>query len=299
MNLFEHLENFLIEFELSTSQSEHSLDAYRRDISQFLNYCVDHNVNDLGDVDLGFIYNYLSFLQGNETQLSARTLNRKCSANRRFFDYAHQQQLVSMNPFKQVKHFKEPKNLPDFMTFEDIQQFLYSIELSTNLGKRNRVMFELLYACGLRLSELIQLELSQLNFDESTLRILGKGSKERVVPFYDSMSQDLRDYINHVRPALLKTQNHEVLFTNQNGKPLTARGVQYLTNQIALKADMRLKVHPHMFRHSFATHMLDNGADLRLVQDLLGHENLATTQIYTHVSVDRLKEVYQKSHPWA
>ena len=299
MNLFEHLENFLIEFELSTSQSEHSLDAYRRDISQFLHYCVDHNVNDLGDVDLGFIYNYLSFLQGNETQLSARTLNRKCSANRRFFDYAHQQQLVSMNPFKQVKHFKEPKNLPDFMTFEDIQQFLYSIELSTNLGKRNRVMFELLYACGLRLSELIQLELSQLNFDESTLRILGKGSKERVVPFYDSMSQDLRDYINHVRPALLKTQNHEVLFTNQNGKPLTARGVQYLTNQIALKADMRLKVHPHMFRHSFATHMLDNGADLRLVQDLLGHENLATTQIYTHVSVDRLKEVYQKSHPWA
>lgn len=299
MNLFEHLENFLIEFELSTSQSEHSLHAYRRDISQFLNYCVDHNVNDLGDVDLGFIYNYLSFLQGNETQLSARTLNRKCSANRRFFDYAHQQQLVSMNPFKQVKHFKEPKNLPDFMTFEDIQQFLYSIELSTNLGKRNRVMFELLYACGLRLSELIQLELSQLNFDESTLRILGKGSKERVVPFYDSMSQDLRDYINHVRPALLKTQNHEVLFTNQNGKPLTARGVQYLTNQIALKADMRLKVHPHMFRHSFATHMLDNGADLRLVQDLLGHENLATTQIYTHVSVDRLKEVYQKSHPWA
>lgn len=299
MDLFKHLDNFLIEFELTTSQSEHSLEAYKRDISQFLNYCVDQNVNDLGDVDQGFIFNFLSFLQDKETKLSARTLNRKCSANRRFFDYAHQQQLVSHNPFKQIKHFKEPKNLPDFMTFEDIQQFLYSIDTSTNLGKRNRVMFELLYACGLRLSELIQLEIKNINFDESTLRIFGKGSKERMVPFYDSMSEDLKDYIKNTRPQLLKTQTHDVLFTNQNGQPLTSRGVQYLTNQIALKADMRVKVHPHMFRHSFATHMLDNGADLRLVQDLLGHENLSTTQIYTHVSVDRLKEVYQKSHPWA
>lgn len=299
MDLFQHLEQFLIEFSLSKAQSEHTLAAYQRDIAQFLNYCVDSNINDLGDVDQGVIFGYFSSLQQGETRLSEKTLNRKSSANRRFFDYALQQKLVPSNPFKQIKHFKEPKTLPDFMTFEDIQQFLDGIETTTFLGQRNRVMFELLYACGLRLSELINLKLEDINYSESYLRIIGKGSKERIIPFYDSIGLDLRDYIHNTRNMLLKTETHDVVFTNQNGKPLTSRGVQYLTQQIALKANMRFSVHPHMFRHSFATHLLDNGADLRLVQDLLGHENLSTTQIYTHVSVDRLKDVYKKSHPWA
>lgn len=299
MNLKKHLENFLIEFSLQSSNSSHSLDAYKRDINQFLEYMLDNNVNDLGDVDQGFIYGFLSSLNQDGASLSAKSLNRKCSANRRFFDYALSLKLVESNPFKKIKHFKEGKSLPDFMSFEDIQQFLDAIETHTLLGKRNRVLFELFYACGLRLSELINLTVSSINFDESTLLIFGKGSKERIVPFYDSMGSDLKEYIENVRPQLMKTQEHDVLFVNQNGKPLTSRGVQYLTTQIGIKSNLRMRIHPHMFRHSFATHLLDNGADLRLVQDLLGHENLSTTQIYTHVSVDRLKEVYQKSHPWA
>lgn len=289
------LDDFLIEFKLQTTQSEHSLDAYHRDISQFLSY-IDNEAVDFKQIDQNFIYTYLGELQ-KEHQLGERTLNRKCSANRRFFEYLLQLGLVNSNPFKQIKQFKEPKTLPNFMTFEDVSQFLYSIDTTTKLGFRNRVMFELMYACGLRLSELIELQISDINTDESTLLIRGKGSKERIVPFYTSIGEQLSEYIELHRINF--DPKNEIIFTNQQGKPLTPRGVQYLCKEIALKANMRMHVHPHMFRHSFATHLLDNGADLRLVQDLLGHENLSTTQIYTHVSVDRLKRVYQESHPWA
>lgn len=299
MSLKKHLDNFLIEFELSSTNSDHTLDAYRRDIQQFLDYCEEEQMLDLGDVDQGFIYAFLASLQSDEVTLSAKSLNRKCSACRRFFDYAQQQKLVLSNPFKQIKHFKEDRTLPDFMTFEDIQQFLDAIDLNTLLGQRNRVLFELFYACGLRLSELINLKIEDLDLTESVVRVIGKGSKERIVPFYDALGSELNVYLKQIRPQLLKNEKHQIVFINQNGKPLSARGVQYLTKQIGLKANLRMNVHPHMFRHSFATHLLDNGADLRLVQDLLGHENLSTTQIYTHVSVDRLKEVYQQSHPWA
>lgn len=299
MNLEKHLENYLIEFQLRSTNSAHSLDAYQRDIHQFIQYCEDQQIEEFSDVDQGFIYSYLSSLQSDEMALSPRSLNRKCSACRGFFDFLLQQDIISSNPFKQIKHFKEPRSLPDFLTFEDIEQFLYSVDTNTDLGKRNRLLFELMYACGLRLSETINLEVKDINFDESTLRILGKGSKERIGIIYESLAESLKEYVQTTRDNLLKTQTHDVLFVNQNGKPLTSRGVQYLAEQIGLKANLPMKIHPHMFRHSFATHLLDNGADLRLVQDLLGHENLSTTQIYTHVSVDRLKEVYKKSHPWA
>lgn len=290
-----HLDDFLIEFKLQSTQSDHSYDAYKRDISQFLNYLELAQI-DLSQVDKNVIYSFLSDLQ-QENKLSERSLNRKCSANRRFFDYLLQNKVVVYNPFKQIKHFKEPKTLPDFMTFEDVKQFLNSIDESTALGVRNRVLFELMYACGLRLSEILGLTISDVDFRERTLLIRGKGSKERLVPFYESIGSQLKNYIEQYRNSF--DDNLQIIFTNQRGKPLTSRGVQYVCQQIALKANMRMHIHPHMFRHSFATHLLDNGADLRLVQDLLGHENLSTTQIYTHVSIDRLKRVYQESHPWA
>ena len=290
-----HLDDFLIEFKLQSTQSDHSHDAYKRDISQFLNYLELAQI-DLSQVDKNVIYSFLNDLQ-QENKLSERSLNRKCSANRRFFDYLLQNKMVVYNPFKQIKHFKEPKTLPDFMTFEDVKQFLNSIDESTALGVRNRVLFELMYACGLRLSEILGLTISDVDFRERTLLIRGKGSKERLVPFYESIGSQLKNYIEQYRNSF--DDNLQIIFTNQRGKPLTSRGVQYVCQQIALKANMRMHIHPHMLRHSFATHLLDNGADLRLVQDLLGHENLSTTQIYTHVSIDRLKRVYQESHPWA
>lgn len=289
------LNDFLIEFSLKTTQSDHSYDAYRRDISQLLDYLQDANI-ELKDVDKNTIYNFLESLQ-IETTLAASSLNRKCSANRSFFDYLVQTKKIESNPFKQIKHFKEPQTLPDFLTFDDISQFLNSIDESTKLGFRNRTLFELMYACGLRLSETIDLKIEDINFDERTLVILGKGSKERMVPFYEGISDQLLEYISNYRISF--DDQERTVFTNQRGKPLTSRGIQHICEQIALKANMRMHVHPHMFRHSFATHLLDNGADLRLVQDLLGHENLSTTQIYTHVSIDRLKKVYLKSHPWA
>lgn len=289
------LDNFLLEFKLKSTQSKHSLDAYQRDITQFIDFVESQGIKDLNEVNQLFIHQFLNDLQ-QENTLSAKSLNRKCSANRSFFDYLLQVDKVNHNPFKQIKHFKEPKSLPEFLTFDEIQQFLYSIDTSSHLGFRNRVMFELMYACGLRLSELLSLQIPDINFDESWLLIQGKGSKQRMVPFYEQIGLTLKEYIEQYR---LSFDEDLTVFTNQRGKPLTSRGVQYVCHQIALKANMRSNVHPHMFRHSFATHLLDNGADLRLVQELLGHENLATTQIYTHVSLDRLKKVYQQSHPWA
>lgn len=285
------LDDFLVEFHLQNTQSDHSMKAYQRDISQFLQFVESEQLQDLNTIDEGFIYMFLSQIQ-QEAKLAEKSLNRKCSANRRFFDYLMTRNVVAHNPFKQIKHFKEPKSLPEFMTFEDVEQFLNSIDISETNGLRNRCLFELMYACGLRLSETIVLRQSDFNFDERTVLIKGKGSKERIVPFYVGIGDLLQE---HIRKSL----HQDYLFTNKDGKPLSSRGVQYICQQIALKANMRLHVHPHMFRHSFATHLLDNGADLLLVQELLGHENLSTTQIYTHVSIDRLKEVYQKSHPWA
>lgn len=290
----QHLENYLIEFSLVNSDSKHSLNAYRRDIEQFLAY----QENESKEVDQAYIYEYISFLNQKETMLAPSTINRKMSALRGYYDYLLQQKVVTNNPFNLIKQLKQSKTVPDFLTFDDVSRFLESIDESTPDGLRNRCLFELLYACGLRLSECLSLKISDIDFNQQIVTVMGKGAKERWIPFYDEIGHNLRKYIEQVRNIWQPDKNNDILFLNQRGQGLTSRGVQYLCQKIANKASMRMKVHPHMFRHSFATHLLDNGADLRLVQELLGHENLSTTQIYTHVSVDRLKKVYNQSHPW-
>lgn len=293
----ELLEAFLVEFNLANTQSIHSLDAYRRDIQQFLDYLEDKEL-ELSELTQTQVYDYLASLQNNDVQLSSATLNRKCSACRSFYNFLNLNYKFSGNPFKRIKHFKESQKLPNYLTFEEISLFLTAIDTTTLLGKRNRVMLEFLYASGLRVSELVDLKIQDIDCNENQVRIFGKGKSERIGLFYDSFSLRLQDYINNIRSQLVLDDN-DSLFVNQKGKKLSTRAIQYLCEETGYKAGLNQRVHPHMLRHSFATHLLDNGADLRFVQELLGHKNLSTTQIYTHVSSDRLRQVYKKFHPWS
>lgn len=293
----ELLEAFLVEFNLANTQSIHSLDAYRRDIQQFLDYLEDKEL-ELSELTQTQVYDYLASLQNNDVQLSSATLNRKCSACRSFYNFLNLNYKFSGNPFKRIKHFKESQKLPNYLTFEEISLFLTAIDTTTLLGKRNRVMLEFLYASGLRVSELVDLKIQDIDCNENQVRIFGKGKSERIGLFYDSFSLRLQDYIYNIRSQLVLDDN-DSLFVNQKGKKLSTRAIQYLCEETGYKAGLNQRVHPHMLRHSFATHLLDNGADLRFVQELLGHKNLSTTQIYTHVSSDRLRQVYKKFHPWS
>lgn len=294
----EYLEEFLKSFAIAHTNSKYSYVSYEHDIKQFLEFCEREHIENLADVQSNDVYGFVDFLNKDQ-KLKTSTINRKLSAVRAFYDFMVLNYGYTKNPFKTIKHFKQDRPLPDFLTFNEVSHLINSIDTESLKGQRDATIIEMLYACGLRVSECSELELSDINFNERILRVIGKGDKERIVPFYESFAQTLLNYGEKVRPVLLKGQVHSKLFVNMRGNPLTQRGIQLITEQAGLMAGLRIRVHPHVLRHSFATHLLDNGADLRFVQELLGHENLSTTQIYTHVSMDRLKKVYEASHPRA
>ncbi len=190
------------------------------------------------------------------------------------------------------------RKLPEFMTFDQMETLLNSFDLSEPTEIRDRCMIEVMYACGLRVSECAGLKIMNINLKDGFLSVIGKESKERMVPFYPRCGQLIQLYLNEVRPLWMeKMPEHGILFVNQHGHPISSRTIQQVVEDSGVKAGIPFHLHPHMIRHSFATHLLDNGADLRVVQELLGHENLSTTQIYTHVTQDRLRKVVDQAHP--
>lgn len=281
---------FLDQFITQLDASDNTKLAYQNDIQQFLNFINQENVA-VDEVSHKIVGNYIYYLH-QEFNLKSSSVARKLSALRLYYDFLVQRKGLLNYPFQNIKNPKQNKALPDFLFVEEIDEFLDSIDLNEQFGLRNRVMFELMYACGLRVSEVCNLLLSQIDFENNIVRVVGKGNKERIVPFYDAVKSLLVQYIN-------ENFITERLFLNKNGKPLTTRGIQYILEQCGKKTNLRIKLHPHMFRHSFATHLLDNGADLRLLQQLLGHENIKTTQVYLHVSNDYLKQTYYEAHPRA
>lgn len=298
MKINELIEEFLINFSLAHSKSEHSMEAYRSDILEFINFFKIENSNELQNLKTNDVYTYIEYLS-KDRGLKMSSLNRKCSANRSLFQFLILNYGFLENPFHDIKHFKQEQHLPDFLMFREVEQLLHSLPLDSPKEVRDATLIELLYACGLRVSELVALRLNDVNLNEQVLTVTGKGDKQRVVPFYTSMKELLDLYINNHRPLLLKGKDSDVLFLNLRGHPITTRAIQQIVEKAGYHAGLRSRLHPHVLRHTFATHMLDNGADLRFVQELLGHENLSTTQIYTHVSVDRLKNVYDDAHPRA
>lgn len=296
----QEIERFLVYISNKNTGSKHTADAYGRDLTRFMMFLQEQHIISWSAVDKDLAKRYIDCLCGDaNSYLKSSTLNRNLSGLRSFFNYLVLNGKVAANPFNRIRAPRGSKMLPDFLLFEEVERLFDAIETQTPEGRRDRVMFELMYASGLRVAETSALMVANIDLGQRMLRIKGKGSKERFVPFYPSIGSLLKDYLAKDRPFLLDGSRDDHVFINNRHKPLSERGIQYLLDKYALMAGLNKTVHPHMLRHSFATHLLDNGADLRIVQELLGHAHLSTTQIYTHVTVDRLKSAYLSAHPRA
>lgn len=301
MNYDEIIHDFLMDLSLRKTGSKDTLDAYRRDIQRFCLFLKENHIPSFHQVDKALASAYIYELKNGKYSrkaISNATYSRNLSTLRTFFRYLQQHDGVPQNPFQSFHVQNQNRPLPEFLTYDQIEDILNQFDLSQPKEFRNRVLIELLYACGLRLSECLQLKCSDVFLDQRYIIVMGKGSKQRMVPFYASFQVILKQYLQTFRPLLI-AQDSEYVFAGLKGKPISSRSVQLMVEQAAIKANIPFHVHPHMFRHSFASHLLDNGADLRIVQELLGHEQLATTQIYTHVSQDTLMQVIKTSHPFA
>lgn len=296
----DYLEAFLQHKKVSLSGSEETQDAYRRDIKHFLDFLEKIKFEDVLKVDKYIMLDYISELRSENTAkkvISNATFSRHLSSLRSFFVFLNQHYEMPLNPMTGYKGVKIQRKLPDFLMYNQMHDLLMSIDTSTIVGKRNRAILEIMYACGLRVSEVSSLKLSNIDFSSNTLVVSGKGNKMRMVPFYPRACEVLKDYRDFARNEMLKAKKHDNFFVSQIGAPITSRAIENIVNKVATDAQVNYEVHPHMIRHTFATHLLDNGADLRMVQELLGHENISTTQIYTHLSSDRLKKSYNEAHP--
>jgi len=255
-------------------------------------------INSLEKVDKYVLRDYISWLMGQG--IVKASLARKLSAIRSFYRYLVREEILPTNPLEKASSPKLDRRLPSFLTIEETVRLLKAPDLATPQGLRDRALIELIYASGLRLSELVNLNLGQVNLDTREVRVWGKGSKERVVLMGEPAAKALSNYLSQSRPRLSgKRRDGGALFLNRYGGRLTKRMVQMTLGKYAQEAGIDKRVHPHLLRHTFATHLLDGGADLRVVQELLGHANLSTTQIYTHVTQSQAKKVYLSAHPMA
>ena len=282
--------------------SKYTVNGYVKDVNDFAKYLRDNKLaSSLKDIKRSRTCSYyVSELVKKGYQ--AKSINRKISSLRTFYNFLLKESIVTVNHFKEVENVKTPKKLPTFIDEADMLTILDSIDTKTDLGNRNRVLIELLYATGMRISEICSLEIKQVNFYNNTIKVNGKGKKDRIVILYDSIADKLKFYIDFTRSNLLSISgNSEItnVFINYKGTPLTPRGVRKIINTIIDACAVNKHVSPHMIRHSFATALLNNGADLRIVQELLGHENLQTNQIYTHVSTKNMKSAFEKAFPRA
>ena len=303
MNFDVVLERFLQYVKRNGTGSIDTQNAYCRDIQRFLSYLEERKVFSLEKVDKSLISDYILALRSGEIggqALSNASFSRNLSALKSFYKYCNQYEGIKNNPVKPFKSVKNPRHLPEYLTFDQVEAMLNTFDLSNPTEVRNRCIIETMYACGLRVSESAGLRVQDVDTENSVLKVLGKENKERMVPFYPRCCQLLEVYLQQVRPYLLQdTKDNGLVFLNQKGKGISERAIQMIVDKAAVNAGLYMHVHPHMLRHSFATHLLDNGAGLRDVQELLGHANLSTTQIYTHVTQDRLRKVVETAHPHA
>lgn len=280
--------------------SEFTITSYMNDINEYNNFIIMENYKSLVDLTPNISRQYLTYL--NSKKFSKRSVARKMSSLRSFYRYLERNNKVDVNYFQNITSPKIDKTLPKFLYLEEIEELFNSINTNTSIGKRDYALLELLYGTGIRVSEFCNIKLSDCDFYNNEIIVMGKGSKERYVPISDNIKEAIYEYINSARNEFLarsKSGYSDYLFLNFKGTPLTTRGVRVVLDNVTARAAEELKLSPHMLRHSFATHLLDNGADLRSVQELLGHENLQTTQIYTHVSKERLKKDYMEHFPRA
>ncbi len=296
---------FIAKLEHEKGYSEHTLRAYHKDLSQFDTFLGDEKCSSLKRVNHLLLRKFLAVLRTNN--YSKTTIARKLASIRSFFKYLIQVGELVSNPFEALRTPKQEKKLPHFLSISDVDVLLKTPDCSNSMGLRDLAMLETLYSTGIRVSELVNLDEGDIDFFGGLIKVTGKGKKERIVPIGTHATKAIKEYLDS-RSKYKKEEKDEKkkasqasgtkpLFLNKYGNRLTARSVARTLDKYLKKSGVNLLTSPHTFRHSFATHLLDKGADLRSVQELLGHSNLSTTQIYTHVTTERLKSVYDKAHP--
>ena len=290
----EQVENFLDHLLLERGLSVQTIAAYRVDLGHFGLFLEALGNPEPESLSQAQVSDYILLLK---QAYARRTIRRRFSALNSFFRFLLAKGEIRRQPLAGFDLPQLDKNLPEVLSVAEMKLLLAAPDPVTTLGERDKVMLEVLYGAGLRVSELVGLELQQINFNLGVITVIGKGNKERIIPLPLPIISNLRDYIDKGRRQLLKGKSSTYLFLNRSGKPLSREGFWKTIRRYALKAGIKQEVYPHLLRHSFATHLLSGGADLRIVQTLLGHADLATTQIYTQVDAERLKEVYRRYHP--
>jgi integrase/recombinase XerD len=279
---------------LEKGLSQNTVSSYKSDLSFFVSYLESEGV-DILEVDEKVVLEYLSFC--HRSGLGHRSIARYLSSIRSLFRFLTDENLIKRDPTVNITRPKSVKNPPEYLTLEEVEILLDLPDEKSTLGLRDKAILELMYSCGLRISEVTALEVAQVNFSERCILVFGKGKKERIVPFGKRAERLLCDYIDTSRVKLLKKKPTSSLFLNFRGEPLSRKGLWKIINVYAKRSGIKKPIKPHTLRHSFATHLIQNGADLRVVQELLGHADISTTQIYTHLDRGTLIDMHRKYHP--
>ena len=290
-----YITEFVSYLKIEKGLSSNSIIAYTNDTSKLKSYCEDNNLS-VKEVQYSDLKNFITELY--DLGLSARSQARIISGIKQFYAYLLIENLITSDPSELLEQPKIGRKLPEVMTIEEIDLLINANNLTKDEGYRNRALLEVLYSCGLRVSELVNLKFSDLFYDEGFVRVIGKGNKERLVPLSKSVEKEIQSYVENMRSKLTIKQGYEnFIFLNRRGTQLTRVMVFIIIKDLALKTDLKKKISPHTFRHSFATHLIEGGANLRAIQEMLGHESIITTEIYTHLDQRFLKDAILSYHP--
>jgi integrase/recombinase XerD len=287
------LDTFIDHLWLEDGLSKNTLESYRADLSQFNTWLLKQK-SALLTANQAEIQHYLAF---KFPQSKARSISRLIASMRRFYRYALRENLIKTDPTLQIESPKLPRSLPKSLNEQEVEDLLNAPNINDSIGLRDRAMLELLYASGLRVSELVGIKVNEVSTQDGIVRVTGKGSKTRLVPMGEEAADWINKYLSHARPEILQKRLSDALFVTARASEMTRQAFWYLIKRYALMAGITKNMSPHVLRHAFATHLLNHGADLRVVQMLLGHSDISTTQIYTHVARERLKQLHSVHHP--
>lgn len=292
--MYKYIEEFIKYLEVQKNYSPNTLLNYKKDLDEYYDFLNDNSYS-FNDMDYKKCTNYLLFL--DKRNLKKTSISRRLSSLRTFYKYLVLNSVLETNPFNLVSSPKKEKRMPKFINYSSIDEIFNVPNIKTKEGQREKVILEVLYGAGIRVSELVNIKLKDIDFDNKNILIFGKGSKERMVSFGEIAYDSMKLFINEGRKEYLEDKNSEYLIVGKNELKLTTRRIEQIIDDLIKRTSIKMNITPHMFRHTFATHMLDQGADLVAVQELLGHESLSSTEIYTHISNEHLRDVYYKCHP--
>lgn len=289
-----YIDEYLTYLKIERGLSDASISSYKQDLKQYNQYLIDENVTSVEFITTEILVTFLQFLSENGKR--NKTIRRVQSTLRNFHQFLQLEQVIGTNPALRLQTPREESELPIVLSIDEMETLLHSPDNSAQ-GIRDNAIMELLYASGLRVSELINLRLSDLNLEMGFIHVYGKGDKERIVPTTNYVADKLSSYIKNERMKLLKQENTDILFLTNRGKGFTRQGLWKTIKKYVLISGINKNITPHTFRHSFATHLIENGADLRAVQEMLGHSDISTTQVYTQISATKIREMYKQFHP--